>query len=480
MTPDSPTGAAPSRPSPPPEPLRTEIEQAFAALREWALEMVERFAEEPATDVHDQATYLTGLEPWLAVNPDARVMAFLRATRDRIRDHFVQTDQWNHGYWRMQEAHHGTEHFELYLGMLARLDPDDPETRRQLVDAAEHFGGWERDIEPWYDHEREIYRSMHFGTDGVEVRDGVGLNVPDHFRCANIEILAAQLTGDPRYWDHAQRYVRRWAQAILAGPDPGDGQGPTLPVAIAAAGPMTSLGEAESVYRDFAGALGPIDRDIDRAENLLASAAVQTLLALWDHSRDAMFRDAARRLVQVLASQLGDPDAGAAAATLRDYRRATGDTHWDAAIRDAVRPFRQQRPSLVEATPPVQPAARKASGVGKRGDAPGWLEDGQPRRVSPVLLALAAEIDRDIELAAEAVRRGALYFEESRRRFTPGREHGCKAPTVSAVLRGHGRENHTGVATGIWGPLLQAFAQPDHPVASPADQAGPSRLSGRS
>ena len=39
----------------------------------------------------------------------------------------------------MQEAHHGTEHFELFLGMLYRLDPDDAATTAQLLDAAEHI-----------------------------------------------------------------------------------------------------------------------------------------------------------------------------------------------------------------------------------------------------------------------------------------------------------------------------------------------------
>ena len=74
--------------------------------------------------VHDKLVAL------LLARRDESVTAFLKDRRDRARTHFHDTDAWTHGYWRMSEAHHGTEHAELFLGFLHRLDPADDETRR--------------------------------------------------------------------------------------------------------------------------------------------------------------------------------------------------------------------------------------------------------------------------------------------------------------------------------------------------------------
>jgi hypothetical protein len=84
-----------------------------------------------------------------------------------------------------------------------------------------------------------------------------------------------------------------------------------------------------------------------------------------------------------------------------------------------------------------------------------WFEDGRPRRHSPVLLSLAAEIRGDPELAARAVDLARAYFTIATRCLPDGREHGCAARTVNAVARGHGRDNGTGVVTGVLAPLLE-------------------------
>src|SRR5690242_11467143 len=94
-------------------------------LRAWVADCRARYSELPPTDVHDQATFTTAWEPYIVATRDESACGFLLRLRDRLRDHYVATDQWYHGYWRRQEAHHGTEHYELFLGMLGRLAPDD-------------------------------------------------------------------------------------------------------------------------------------------------------------------------------------------------------------------------------------------------------------------------------------------------------------------------------------------------------------------
>ena len=155
-------------------------------LRRWAYEAIDRYADEPATDVHDQGTYTTGWEPLLRACPDERILHFLQQKRDRIRDHFTRTQQWQHGYWRMQEAHHGTEHYELFLGALQRVLPDDRETARQLDDAAEHMGNWSSAAPDWFDWDKRRFHSLFFGADGLRTEPGMALNSPDHLRCVNI------------------------------------------------------------------------------------------------------------------------------------------------------------------------------------------------------------------------------------------------------------------------------------------------------
>jgi hypothetical protein len=97
----------------------------------------------------------------------------------------------------------------------------------------------------------------------------------------------------------------------------------------------------------------------------------------------------------------------------------------------------------------VGEASKPTSALGKRSDMPHWLEDGQPRRHHPITLAVAAEISNDEGLAIHALDRARGAFALARQAFPDGRDHGCAARTVSAIARGHGREKHAGMITGV-------------------------------
>ena len=107
---------------------------------------------------------------------------------------------------------------------------------------------------------------------------------------------------------------------------------------------------------------------------------------------------------------------------------------------------------------PDRTLGRGGGGVGKRRDMPTWRQDDQPRRVSPVLLGLAAEIQDDPALAALAVDLAHAHFRLAVEAFPSGRHHGCCAQSVSAVARGHGRDNNTGMVTEVLEPMLQRMA----------------------
>lgn len=236
-------------------------------------------------------------------------------------------------------------------------------------------------------------------------------------------------------------YAREWADAILADE--------RLPLALTPTGVLYNFdGPDEAVYRAFAGEVSGLDTPVDRAENFLGSDAINTFLQLWKTTGDPRFRRATERLLDLLVTQLDDPDAGAAADALRAYRRWTGDSRYDELL---LAPAHKGNPFVVSelSLDTDFRLGYRPSGVGKRSDMPRWLEDGAPRRHNPITLLAAAEIGGDERLATVAVDLARAYFLLARRAFPDGREHGCAARTVSAIARGHGRENHAGMTTAV-------------------------------
>jgi len=159
---------------------------------------------------------------------DGLVVQFLMDMQEQTASHFTGRGLWRHGYWRMQEAHHGTEYFELFLGFMSRVAPRHPTTTAQLVDVAEHMGNWNTGVPDWFDYSTGLFRSLYFGTDGVRA-DESELNMPDHLRCANVLMLAHKVTQDSKYLELADSSATRWADAVCR-------QDAPLPIGITCSG----------------------------------------------------------------------------------------------------------------------------------------------------------------------------------------------------------------------------------------------------
>ena len=280
---------------------------------------------------------------------------------------------------------------------------------------------------------------------------GATENLPPHIRCVNVCLLAYRMTREERYLELAKLHAGRWADAICARDE--------LPIALTAEGARVGIeDEAEAAHLGIAGQASVPRSAVDRAENLLASAAPNTFLELWQITGEDRFRAAAEKLVDVLATQLGDPDAGPAADAIRAWRRSTGDGRFDQAVRDAAAQLSPLGFSELSIDPEVR-REQRPPGIGKRSDMPAWFEDGEPRRHNPILLGLAAEVAGDERLATRAVDLARACFALARQVFPHGRRHGCSARSVSAIARGHGRNNNAGVVTAVLDPLLHTLGQ---------------------
>jgi len=203
-----------------------------------------------------------------------------------------------------------------------------------------------------------------------------------------------------------------------------------------------------------------LDSNLDTAEALLVSDGIGTVLKMWQRTGNDLFLTAAERLLDVIVTQIADPDAGVGSDAIRQYREATGNTRYDAAVLRAVQAFPPEGVDEIGIEPVVK-RGRKPAGIGKRSDMPSWFEDGQPRRFNPITLTLAAEIEGDATLATWALDLGRTYFSLARNVYPDGRDHGCSARSVSAIARGHGRDNNAGVTTAVLAPLLKAWTKGD-------------------
>jgi len=430
--------------------LRSACNRFLNDIGLWVSECIAEFGDEPPTEGHDQATYTTGWEPYLRTTSDAAPLQFMKDLRDRIARKFTDEGVWEHGYWKREETHHGTEHFELFIATLWRLDPDDSDTVSHFLDATEHLGNWSNEVPGWFNWGKGMFHSMYFGTDGVFGDTGSRLNIPDHFRCLNLVLIAHEMSGETRYLDLARLYGGRWADALLSRK--------SLPIGLDSTGGVFALDDASAeAYTGVRAQTADLGENLNRAENLLASGAVEAMLCLWQRTGEKRFLKAAGKLLDILMMELKDPDAGPAAATLRHFRRVTNDKLYDQQVAEAVEQFTYSEIRELSIEQVVQRDS-KPTGVGKRRDMPEWFENNQPRRYNPILLALAAEITGDEILATQAVDIARTYFRLARKVYPSGRDHGCSSRSISAVCRGHGRDNHAGMTTAVLSPIMETFA----------------------
>lgn len=426
----------------------------------------------------DEANYALTWFPHYLVTGEEEVVAHMQSLLGALAQWVAR--ECLHGYEPEAEAHHGSEPFLLFLPRYLGLFPEDTVAASLLEDAAHHIGNWVAGIPAWYDYERDCFYSFYLGTRVVSRDPRFAYEVAEHMRFLHIALAAYRSTRAERYLDWALRYGRKRTERILAA-----GDGP-MPLLWDQAGRGLREADLRTDSQANLGASGhhvPGD-PLAGIENLLASGAIYALGDLYALSRDALFQQAARRIVEPLVDQLLDPYGDPGAAAVGYYRRAFQDTSLDGRIRarlDQMPPEPAGRLAMVF----PEEHRRREPGVGKRSDMVYWgiwSEDGsvQPiREPSTAALTLAYQISGDPCYAARALRGAATRLMMARRVLRGGREHADMGGAVCSVAAGHGRNWGQGAVTGCYGPLLLGTWEAQGatvPAIEVRDGAGRARL----
>ena len=359
-----------------------------------------------------------------------------------------------HGYEPEAEAHHGTEPFLLFLPRYIGLVSEDREAVSMLEDAAEHIGNWVEEIPAWYDYDRDTFYGYHIGSRTVGKDEKNAYELAEHFRFIHISLATYRVTGAERYLDWALRYGRKRAERIVVAPSP-------MPLLWDLDGNGLSEAEvdAKGLHRLTASSHHIPGDPLAGIEVLLASGAICALGDLYLLSGEAIFKEAAKRIVAPLIDSLLDPYNDPGAAAISYYRWTFQDTIFDRRILDEVAKIPPSPPDELAMIVP-QETKRRELGVGRRSDMVYWGEWSDDGSVTPIqepstaTLTLAYQTTGKPEFAMRALRSAATRLKIARRGLRGGREHADMGSAVCSVAAGHGRNWGQGAVTGCYGPLL--------------------------
>ncbi len=400
----------------------------------------------------DEANYALAWFPHYLVTGDPKVKKHFRNLLDCLAG-WVERECL-HGYEPEAEAHHGTEPFLLFLPRYIGLFPDDEKAKSLLEDAAHHIGNWVKDIPEWYDYDRDRFYSYHLGTRTVIREPRFEYELAEHFRFIHIALAAYRVLGDDKYLEWSLRYGRGRAERIVAA---------ELPMPLLWDLDGNGISETDIAKGDRHGltSSGHHARNDPLAgiENLLASGAIYALGDLYLLSREEIFKDAARRMIEPLIPVRADPYHDPAAAAISYYRWTFQDASFDDQIAGIIKKFPNKPPDELTMLFPEKLQRRKP-GVGRRKDMIHWGEWSDDGSVKPIqepstaALTLAYQLTGEVEFATRAFRSAATRLQMARRVLRGGREHSDMGGAVCSAAAGHGRNWGQGAVTGCYGTLL--------------------------
>lgn len=417
------------------ETLEAGRDALLREIKAWLHDVVSRDHGTSWKGIHDEGTYLTSFREYHRLSNDPEVGRL-------VQDRFNASEAWwskhgKNGYHKIQEVHHGTEHFTIFLAWLKETGIGDKEALdARLRNAANHIVIKGKKRRAWYDPETNRFASTHLGT-GFIGKDG--LNIVEHLRLVRMAWLGLAAGGDPALRTFVRDYATSWARAVVDEPE--------IPVFL----DVGTNPEKKTMYMkalsNFIGAAPKSLAPEARAEVHVANGSPSLFMALHDATGETMFLDAAERIVSSLSQQLWSPYANPAGSLLGAMTRRGRLHHVSGTVKelvDGMGPIQGATLSLRDGVKWKEPGfSAFRNTVGMRPDQPAIsvvAPSGEPIVVPcPGTLVLGHALLGDETCMTRALALATAIFQEARSRYGDGREHGCGSKTVAAACVGNGR-----------------------------------------
>jgi hypothetical protein len=421
--------------------LETSLHSLLDVFKAWLHESARINRDIPWSGGHDEGTYLTAWREYYLHTKDPAVMDYARDMLDKA-DAWAKTSLVN-GYRPKSEVHHGVEHYVIFLNWMHEIDPPEPIHARQLLDAAANITAKETGRPPWYDGSRIRFTSTHMGSRDVDLSKDV--NIAEHLRIIRLAWLGFASGGDPELKTIIRDYGTKWATQIASSS--------IVPVYLdefSETDPARREHNAamfKRVAESFVGAQPKSITTSTRSEIHVANGTPDLFMALHDATGDAVFLDAAERIVEPVLGQISLPHAhplGELAWHLHQLGRLPR-------LDEIVKPI-QESVDIMDVSFPLKLVFRKysishkkkyANTIGMRKDMPiVEIKSNDDKRLdlpSPATLGLMCRLSHDpkyIQMALELAKEVLILARSS---FPEGRSHGCSARMVHSFCVGHGR-----------------------------------------
>ena len=357
------------------------------------------------------------------------------------------------GYFKMQDAHHGSE---LFLGFLPRyidLFPDNLKAKELITNVSKLIGNWDKETEDWYNYSLKNFNSWYFGTEGISESDHYKFNTADHLRFVHIALLAWNITSDQKYLDWSIDYTKQFAKKIIISKE-------TIPVAW-------NCEWKEFFSKDM---INPVekflasnhhhfeDEPLSGIENLIASGFIYVFGELYNITNDYIFLEASKKIIKNLIPIIGHPYSDNVGTIISYYRNTFSDYSFDKSLLDSISSLKTYDDSEIMLTFP-QNQTIKRPGLGNRKDMIYWyffnsFDPKEFREPSTSYFSLLYNITGKIEYAERAFRTAAKKIKIASSILRLGSEHSDSGKHFSSVVSGHGRNWGVGSVTGCYTKLI--------------------------
>ncbi len=424
------------------ETLDDAKDRIIRGFKEWLTQSVKKNKRVKWKGVHDEATYMTSWREYQLITGDPLVKEYafemLRKADAWMGKHFVN------GYNPKAEVHHGVEHFIIFLAWLHELEPSEELHAKQLRDAAANITYRGSHRPPWYDPATNRFTSTHLGSRIVNLESNI--NIVEHLRVVRLAWLGLAAGGDKHLGTIIEAYSKEWAEQIVRAPA-------TIPVYLDeftepdAPKREQNARQFQASLSNFIGAAPKEMTDVTRAEIHVANGTPDLFFSLHEATGNAVFLDAAERIILPVLGQLNSPYAHPVPELAWHLHRIRHVRELDAIlhpIKEAVDGLDVAGMKLQVNKPVPGANVQLKNTIGFRKDMPTVeVSDARTGRGIPVpgpatlgLLYRWYHDERYLIIALEYARAVLL---EARRMFDEGRRHGCSAQMVHSFCVGHGR-----------------------------------------